>query len=198
LSYQRTIRIQKERIGAIIGKKGTIKGEIENKCNIDIEVDSEYGDVMLKSRNTNPLDILDLNKALEIVMAISKGFSPERAFNLFNEENNLEIIDLRDYVGKSSNSLSRVKSRLIGEKGKSRRTIEELTGSYISIYGHHVGIIGSADQINLTTEAIIRICSGRSHKNVYNFLQEIRRKAKIEKLKLWEDTNNIPIKENQL
>jgi ribosomal RNA assembly protein len=198
LSYQRTIRIQKERIGAIIGKKGTIKEEIENKCNIDIEVDSEYGDVMLKSRNTNPLDILDLNKALEIVMAISKGFSPERAFNLFNEENNLEIIDLRDYVGKSSNSLARVKSRLIGEKGKSRRTIEELTGSYISIYGHHVGIIGNAEQINLTTEAITRICSGRSHKNVYNFLQEIRRKAKIDRLKLWEDSENIPIGENQL
>jgi len=198
LSYQRNIRIQKERIGAIIGKKGVIKEEIENKCNIDIEVDSEYGDVMLKSRNTNPLDILDLNKALEIVMAISKGFSPERAFNLFDEENNLEIIDLRDYVGKSSNSLARVKSRLIGEKGKSRRTIEELTGSYISIYGHHVAIIGSAEQINLTTEAITRICSGRSHKNVYNFLQEIRRKAKVEKMKLWEDSNNIPLEENQL
>jgi ribosomal RNA assembly protein len=153
---------------------------------------------MLKSRNTNPLDILDLNKALEIVMAISKGFSPERAFNLFNEENSLEVIDLRDYVGKSSNSLSRVKSRLIGEKGKSRRTIEELTGSYISIYGHHVGIIGSPDQINLTTEAITRLCSGRSHKNVYNFLQEIRRKAKIEKMKLWEESNNPSLKENQV
>ncbi|HET8794567.1 MAG TPA: KH domain-containing protein, partial [Nitrososphaeraceae archaeon] len=182
MSYQRTLRIQKERIGAIIGKKGSVKEEIEKKCKISIVIDSEYGDVILKSNNTNFLNIMDLNKALEIVMAISKGFSPERAFNLFKEDNSLEIIDLRDYVGKSPNSLSRVKSRLIGEKGKSRRTIEELTGSYISIYGHYIGIIGTSDQINLTLEAITRICSGRSHKNVYNFLQEIRRKAKIEKM----------------
>jgi ribosomal RNA assembly protein len=198
LSYQRTLRIQKERIGAIIGKKGSIKEEIEKKCNISIEIDSEFGDVILKSSNSNFLNIMDLNKALEIVMAISKGFSPERAFNLFKEDNSLEIIDLRDYVGKSPNSLSRVKGRLIGEKGKSRRTIEELTGSYISIYGHYIGIIGSSDQINLTLEAIKRICSGRSHKNVYNFLQEIRRKAKIEKMKLWEESNNLTLRENQL
>jgi ribosomal RNA assembly protein len=186
LSYQRTLRIQKERIGAIIGKKGSIKDEIEKKCNIDIHVDSEDGDIILKSKSTDPLDILNINKGLEVILAISKGFSPERAFILFSEENNLEVVDLRDYVGKSVNSISRVKSRLIGEKGKSRKTIEELTGAYISIYGHNVGIIGTSEQIALTMEAITRICSGRSHKNVYNFLQEIRRKAKIEKLKLWE------------
>ena len=198
MSYQRTLRIQKERIGAIIGKKGSIKEEIEKKCNISIEIDSEYGDVLLKSNNTNFFNIMDLNKALEIVTAIAKGFSPERAFNLFKQDNSLEIIDLRDYVGKSPNSLSRVKSRLIGEKGKSRRTIEELTGSDISIYGHHIGIIGSSDQINLTLEAVTRICSGRSHKNVYNFLQEVRRKAKIEKMKLWEESSNLTLRENQL
>jgi len=186
LSYQRTLRIQKERIGAIIGKNGLIKDEIEKKCKIAIHIDSEYGDVILKSKSTDPLDILNINKGLEVILAISKGFSPERAFILFTEENSLSVIDLRYYVGKSANSLARVKSRLIGEKGKSRRTIEELAGSYISIYGHYVGIIGTSEQITLTTEAITRICSGRSHKNVYNFLQEIRRKAKIDKLKLWE------------
>ena len=186
MSNQRTLRIQKERIGAIIGKNGLIKEEIEKKCKIDIDIDSEYGDVILKSKSTDPLDILNINKGLEVILAISKGFFFFFLFILFTEENSLEVIDLRNYVGKSTNSLARVKSRLIGEKGKSRRTIEELAGSYISIYGHYVGIIGTSEQITLTTEAITRLCSGRSHKNVYNFLQEIRRKAKIDKLKLWE------------
>jgi rRNA processing protein Krr1/Pno1 len=98
MSYQRTLRIQKERIGAIIGKKGLIKDEIEKKCKIDIQVDSEYGDVVLKSKTTDPLDILNINKGLEVILAISKGFSPEKAFNLFTEENTLEIIDLREFV----------------------------------------------------------------------------------------------------
>ena len=162
-----------------------MKSEIEKKCNVKIEIDSEYGDVEIKTKNQN-IDYLKLNKANQIITAISKGFSPERAFNLFKEDHTLEIIDLREYSGKSSNSLSRLKSRLIGERGKSRRTIEELAGSFISIYGHTVSIIGTSEQITLTTEAITRICIGKPHKNVYNFLQEIRRKTKIEKLKLWE------------
>lgn len=162
-----------------------MKSEIEKKCNVRIDVDSDYGDVEIKTISPN-VNYLEVNKAKQIIIAISKGFSPEKAFNLFKEDHTLEIIDLRDYSGKSSNALSRLKSRLIGERGKSRRTIEELSGSFISIYGHTVSIIGTSEQINLTTEAITRICIGKPHKNVYNFLQEIRRKAKIEKLKLWE------------
>ena len=185
MSYQRSTRIQKDRIGAIIGKKGSTKQEIQKKFNVEIEIDGDYGDITLKSKGDD-LNVLDINKAMEIITAISKGFSPERAFNLFNEDNILEVIDLRNFVGRSENGLSRIKSRLIGERGKSRKTIEELSGAYISIYGHTISLIGTAEQIRLASEAINMICSGRSHKIVYNFLQETRRKAKIEKMKLWE------------
>ena len=187
MSYQRTLKVQKDRIGVIIGKKGVVKDEIQRRCKIEIKVDSNYGEILLRAKDSqDEPNLYSLNKAFEIITAISKGFSSDRAFDLFNESNMLLIIDLREYVGKSANALSRIKSRLIGEKGKSRRTIEELTGTYISIYGHNIGIIGNSEQINLTTTAITMICFGKSHKNVYNFLQEKRRRSKIEKLKLWE------------
>jgi ribosomal RNA assembly protein len=185
LNYQRNIRIPKDRVGAIIGRNGNTKEEIEKKFKIDIVIDSEYGDVTLSSQS-NDYDILDLNKAMEIVNAISKGFSPERAFELFSDENVFEIIDLRSFTGKSENKMIRIKSRIIGEHGKSRRTIEELTGTYISVYGHNVSIIGASEHINLAAKAINMICLGKSHKIVYNFLQEIKRKAKLERMKLWE------------
>lgn len=185
MSYQKSIRIPKDRVGVIIGKNGNIKEEIEKKFKIDISIDSDYGDVTLSSQNSN-YNIFDLNKAAEIVKAISKGFSPERAFDLISDDNILEIIDIRSFAGKSDNKMIRIKSRLIGERGKSRRTLEELTGTYISIYGHNVSIIGLPEQISLASKAINMLCIGKSHKVVYEFLQKIKRKSKLERMKLWE------------
>lgn len=184
MSNVRSLKIPHDRIGAIIGKKGKTKEKIEEKCNIRIEIDGESGDVTVTPNDR--LDIMSISKGIDVIDAISKGFTPEKALMLLGEDSGYHSIDLKDYSGKSANSLDRLKSRLIGEKGKARRTIEELTDTYISIYGHSVGIIGKLEQINKTEDAIKKIITGSSHKYVYNFLQEIRRKNKIEKLQLWE------------
>ena len=42
----------------------------------------------------------------------------------------LEVIDLREYVGKSKSALNRIRGRIIGLNGKSRKIIEELSGGY--------------------------------------------------------------------
>ncbi len=184
MSTIKILKISHERIGAIIGKKGKTKEAIEKKCNIKIEIDGESGEVTVTP--IDRLDIISVAKGVNIIDAISKGFAPEKALLILDDDFDYHSIDLKDYSGKSSNSLERIKSRLIGEKGKSRRTIEELTDTYISIYGHNVGIIGKLDDIDKTEDAIKKIITGSSHKYVYNFLQEIRRKNKIEKLQLWE------------
>ena len=49
---------------------------------------------------------------------------------------------IRDFVGTSQSSINRLKGRIIGECGKSRRTIEETSGADVSVYGHTVGLIG--------------------------------------------------------
>jgi ribosomal RNA assembly protein len=101
---------------------------------------------------------------------------------LLGEEEVLQLIDLRDYAGKSPNSLSRIKGRIIGEAGKSRKTIEDLSGTYISVYGHTVAIIGTFEEIKLATEAVTMLSKGRSHANVYNMLQEAKRKSKLDSI----------------
>jgi ribosomal RNA assembly protein len=184
MSFEQLIKMPQDRIGVIIGRDGKVKGEIEQKCNVVIEVDSENGDTLISSGSAS-LAESGVFKAIEILSAISKGFSPNRAYRLFGEDL-LQLIDIRSYAGKSDHSTKRIKGRIIGKDGKSRKTIEELTGASISVYGHTVGLIGSFHEIRLAAEAISMISRGSPHKSVYNMLQIARRKTKLERLKLWE------------
>jgi ribosomal RNA assembly protein len=190
LSFQQVVKVPRDRIGAIIGKNGRVKGQIQDKCNVLIEIDSKTGDATISSRPEPISTSMEPFRAVEVITAISKGFSPRRAYRLIEgDEDTFQVIDLRDYAGKSSNSMERIKGRIIGEEGKSRRTIEDLTGAYVSVYGHSVGLIGKSDQIKIASDAITMLSKGKSHKSVYTMLQEARRKAKMDRMRLWEDSN---------
>ena len=182
----KTVKVSKDRIGSIVGKNGKVKAEIEVKCEVYIDVDGETGDVSIRLRNKDSLIQSGIFKAAEIILAISKGFSPQRAFRLLSDECILQLVDLREYSGKSLNSLDRIKSRLIGQNGKFRKNLEDFTGSDISIYGHFAGFIGTFDETSLALNAILMICKGSSHKSVYHMLEENKRKKKLERLELWE------------
>jgi ribosomal RNA assembly protein len=193
VSFQQIVKIPRDRIGVIIGKNGKVKGQIEDKCNVLIEIDSKTGDAIISSQSEPMSTRMEPFKAVEVITAISKGFSPSRAYRLIEgDEDTFQLIDLRDYAGKSSNSMERIKGRIIGEEGKSRRTIEDLSGAYVSVYGHSVGLIGKSDQIKIASDAVTMLSKGKSHKSVYTMLQEARRKAKMDRMRLWED-NNFPV-----
>ncbi|HEY6536802.1 MAG TPA: KH domain-containing protein [Candidatus Nitrosocosmicus sp.] len=183
----RVIKVAKDRIGAIVGKKGSVKIEIESKCNVKLNIDGESGDVSVELKNNDASFDIGIFKATEIITAISKGFSPERSYNLLKEDVILQFVDLREYSGKSVNSLDRIKSRIIGQSGKTRKNIEDFTSVYLSVYGHFVGFIGNYEETKLAVDAIIMLCNGSSHKSVYHMLEEYRRKKKQEKMELWEN-----------
>jgi ribosomal RNA assembly protein len=65
--------------------------------------------------------------------------------------------------------------------------IEELTNTYISVYGHYVSIIGKPEDVKLASNAVMMLITGSMHSTVYKMLEKARRKAKLERLKLWED-----------
>lgn len=179
------VKIPRDRVGVLIGKKGKVKDKIEKSCGVKLEIDSEGGDVMI-SNAAKPEEMSPF-KAVEIVTAIAKGFSPNRADRLLNEEVTLHVQDLKEFTSKSNNALERIKGRIIGLDGKARKVMEELSGAYISVYGHSVAMIGNSEEIRLVNEAVTMLAKGSTHKSVYNILQAARRRAKLERLKLWED-----------
>jgi len=180
------MKIPRERIGALIGPDGRVKERIEKKLSVELSVGSKTGDVTISLKPTAQ-DPSVLFRAKEVITAIGRGFSPEYAFRLLNEEDAvLEVIDLSEIVGKSQSDHKRLKGRVIGKEGKTRRIIEELTEANVSVYGHTISIIGDMDQAEVAREAIWMLIKGSQHHTVYRFLHKKRRELKKKKMELWE------------
>jgi ribosomal RNA assembly protein len=150
--YEKTIIIPLDRVGVLIGKSGSVKSKIEKICSVSLLIDGQTGEIIIRGKE----DVEDMLpfKAEEIVLAIGRGFSAEAAMKLFEGENSLHIIDLREFVGKSSSQIERIKGRIIGEGGRVRKNVEELSGASICVYGRTVAIIGEGKQLRSAVNAI--------------------------------------------
>jgi len=180
------VKIPRDRIGALIGPEGCVKGNIEKRLSVKLQIDSETGDIVV-TLNPTAQDPSLLFRSKEVITAIGRGFSPERAFKLLkDDEAMLKVIDLREVVGRSPSDIKRLKGRVIGKEGKTRRIIEELTDADISVYGHTISIIGNMDQAEAASEAIQMLMRGSQHSTVYRFLHKKRRELKKKKMELWE------------
>jgi ribosomal RNA assembly protein len=179
------VRIPKERVGVLVGPEGKVKQFIEEKLCVKLEVDSELGDVNI-ILGENAEDPSTLFRARDVVTAIGRGFAPEHAFRLIrDEEAVLDVIDLRDAFGRSESDIKRVKGRIIGMEGKTRKIIEDLSGADVVVYGHTVGIVGTFEQANIARTAVQMLIDGCQHHSVYKYLAKKRHEMKKQKLELW-------------
>ena len=185
MSFEKLIRIPNDRIAVLIGKSGNVKLKIEKFCHVLLNINGETGEVLITSKGD--VEQIQLFKAMEIVTAIGRGFSPENALTLLKGENTLHVIDLGEFTGKSNSNIERIKGRIIGDGGRARRNMENLSGTHISVYGKTVSIIGNASKLRLAVDAISSISNGSMHGAVYNKLEAANRKEKQEKMKLWEN-----------
>lgn len=173
------VRVPRARIGAIIGKEGETKHTIEETLKISVEIDTETGQTHISSTETTE-DPLAVWKGRDIVKAIARGFSPEKAMALADDGMVLEIIDLEDYFGKSGNSLRRVKGRIIGKNGMTRKIIENMTEVSVSVYGRTVSLLGGFGEVAEAKRAVDMLIQGSMHSTVYKFLETLRRKKRME------------------
>jgi len=180
------VRIPKERVGVLIGPEGKVKRDIQERLQVKLEIESEAGgvEITLSEKATDPSLLF---RAKDVVTAIGRGFSSDQAYRLVRSEDAIfDFIDLRNIFGRSDSDIRRVKSRIIGMNGKTRRTIEELTDADTVVYGHTVGFIGTFEQVDIARNAVQMIIQGSEHHTVYNFLQKKRRELKMQQLELWE------------
>jgi ribosomal RNA assembly protein len=171
------LRIPKERIGVLIGHNGETKKMIERKAQLEIDIDSEEGEITFDEHKVkDPLIGLQIK---DVIRAIGRGFSPEHAIKLFNENNDFFVFDIHDYVRKKTTHVIRLKSRIIGKNGKTKHILEQLTGANISIYGHTISIIADFESMDVTKKAIDLLLSGSKHSTVYRLVEREMKKIKL-------------------
>lgn len=187
MAFQETIRVPADRIGVIVGRNGKVRSRIEKLTNVVLDIDSE-GAVTIKSPVQSDDPILAW-KARDIVKAIARGFSPKNALTLIDEDMMLLVVSLRDAVGTSPNQLKRVAGRIIGERGRTRRVIEQVTETKIAVYGRTVSIIGMNPGLDYARRAIDMLIGGAPHSAVYSRLERMRREMNRQTAELWEETD---------
>ena len=168
------VKVPDDRIGVLIGRGGETMREIEERAEVRLDIDSESGNVRIETVG-DPVTAL---KGPDIVKAIGRGFTPEDALELLEDEMMMfEIIDI-EAAARNKNDLRRQKGRLIGEDGRTRELMEELTGASVAIYGSTLGVIGGPQQVEAVREAAEMILDGAPHGSVYSFLERKRNELK--------------------
>ncbi len=166
------LKIPLERVAVLIGKNGKVKKRIEKNKDIELEILSEDGDVYIHGN-----DSVAVFETVNVVKAIGRGFNPEIAELLFDENYSFELVSISDFSGKSQKKLLRLRGRVIGQEGKARKMIESLTETYLSVYGKTIGIIGNIEDVVVARQAVELLLEGAPHGNVYKWLEDKNRES---------------------
>lgn len=169
------LNIPKERVKTLLGENGATKRKIEAKCNVTLSIDPD-GEIDIEG------DPADIFFARDIVKAIGRGFTPEAALRLMGHDFGLYVISLKDYTH-SENAVTRLKGRIIGERGKIKSRIEEATDSYLSVYGSTVAIISRIDTMEYAKEAVGMLIDGARHTSLLAYLAKAKREIMESRLK---------------
>lgn len=161
--------IPEKRVGVLIGTEGETKDDLEELTRCEVEIRDNVVKI-----DGEPLDEMTAEK---IVKAIGRGFNPDKAFKLVERDYTFHMIDIKDFA-KTKNSEQRLKGRVIGRDGESRKHIEKMTEVDISVYGTTIGMIGKAQNIEIALEAIKMLLQGSSHATAYNYLEKNQARIK--------------------
>jgi len=134
----------------------------ENKVCIDGDAISEY-------------------LCLEIIEALELGFTSEQALLLQDEDFVFEKIHIKELTKR--HDLERIRGRIIGSKGKTKKNIQSLSDCFICLHDNIVGIIGRADDIGSAIRALESLIQGKRTENVYSYLERQRTRKKEQKRK---------------
>lgn len=164
----RVVKIPRERVGVLIGTNGTTLEKIHELTSADIRV--EEGSVEIEA--DDPLEELRVSN---IIKAIGRGFAPEKAYRLLEENSAIAVIDVTNF-GTGGGSKERLKGRVIGRDGEAKTHVENATDTEIAVYGKTVSILGPMAGVEIAKKAVEMLLSGKSHATAYRYLKQSQAK----------------------
>jgi ribosomal RNA assembly protein len=142
--------------------------EIKSKINVKISFDRDKAVVQGDEFSEFVAD--------SVIRAVDFGFDVEDALVLKDEDFVLEFIDIKEHTRRRN--LQDVRSRIIGTRGKAKKTIEELTGAFLVIKDNKVGIIVDSEHLEIVCQAVVSLIQGAKHGNVFSYIEKQNSKLK--------------------
>jgi ribosomal RNA assembly protein len=153
------VKIPMNRIGALIGQNGQDKKNLEEITLAKINVDSNTGEVTLRRAES---DAFVFYRLAQLIKAIGRGFSPEKAKLLLDESNYFEIIELKEKGLKTEKQMANKRGRVIGAHGTVKKFLEDTLDCHVAIQGKTIAIIGPESKIAIAYNAIEDLIEGSS------------------------------------
>jgi len=148
-----------------------LKKQLGKALEISIEISNK--EVRIKSRKEDSFSEYISSKIIE---AIALGFDLDAALQLKDQNFILRKINIKDHVKESRVKV--VTARIIGTKGKTKELIEKLSDCDIIIHDHTIAVIGTINNIEVASRAILSLMRGSPQSKVYSFLERSRAKLK--------------------
>jgi ribosomal RNA assembly protein len=144
------------------------KRDIEKALNVKLSISEDKVEIEGKKD-----DAYSEFLGQEIVDALQYGFSFENAIKLKNEDIMIGKIDIKKLTRPSR--VKTIVGRIIGEKGRTKEIISEMTGCDVAVHDNQVAIIGNTDDVEIATQAIRSLIQGSPHASVYAYLERSRK-----------------------
>ncbi len=145
------------------------KSQLEKKLNTKITLKGRQVTLISK----NPLDEYEASIILD---AMNFGFSAKKVLMIKEQEMLFRIINIKNFTRKKN--LNEVRARIIGTKGRTKRTIEDISNCHILIKDNEVGIICNAYDIEEIITGITNLIRGTKQSNTYRYLEKMNRRKK--------------------
>lgn len=136
---------------------------LEKKLNIELSI--KGGKVTMHSENP-----IDEYEAFIVLDAINFGFSAKKALLIKEQEMQFRIINIKNFTKKKN--LKQVRARVIGTKGKTKKTIEHITNCHLVIKDNEIGLIGETESIEELITALTNLIKGSKQSNTYRYLEK--------------------------
>jgi ribosomal RNA assembly protein len=166
------VHIPGERVKALKKEKGAL-ALVERICKCKAAVD---GDDVIEIKSDDGSAYSEFT-AKNIIFAFGRGFEMKDAERLEHDDCYFEMIDLGALFG-SDKRITQMKSRVIGENGRTKVYIEGVSGAKIAVYGETVSLIGTAEQIVEAKTAVEALLQGSTHRVAYAKMEAAHRKHK--------------------
>ena len=154
----------------LLKKDSKARSLIEGVCSCKMSIDRD-GMIIIKGSPYNEF------MARNVIYAFGRGFEIEAARRLLGDGFYFSSIDLKEELG-SEKRVRRIKARIIGENGRTKRYIEGVSSARICVYGDTVSFIGSTEEIKEAETAVNTLIEGGTHRLAYLRMEAAHRKNK--------------------